>query len=129
MRFLRNMNATLRGFLIIIAIVLVVMLFQLYTTLVVVSTLLSLAFFLAIAFFVYMLWRERRGDIEVWSGRSRLAFYGAALLLLVNLGAYFWRWPHRIVHVSGLPGVAWLLVFPICIYAMVRVWRDEHRYG
>jgi hypothetical protein len=123
------MNGTLRGFLIIVLIVVVVMAFQLYATLAVVSMLVSIAFFLAIAFFVYMVWRERRSEIEAWSGRSRAAFYSAALLLVLNLGVYFWRWPHRIVHVSGLPGVAWLLVFPICIYAMVKVWRDEHHYG
>jgi amino acid transporter len=127
MRFIRNMNPTLRGFLIIIAIVVVIMAFQLYTTLAVVSGLVRIAFFLAIAFFLFMLWRERRSDIEAWSDRSRRAFYAAALLVIVNLGIYFS--PYRIIHVRGLPGLAWLLVFPICIYAMVRIWQDEHRYG
>ncbi len=122
-------HPTARGFLIIALIAGAVVALHQETTLSAIGALLRIAFFLAIAFFVYMVWRERRSDIEAWSTRSRVAFYGAALLLVLNLGAYFWRWPHRIVHVSGIPGVAWLLVFPICIYAMVKIWRDEHRYG
>jgi amino acid transporter len=126
MRFLRTMNPTLRGFLIIVAIVAVIMAFQLYATLAVVGGLVRIAFFIAIALFVFMLWRERRGDIEGWSDRSRRAFYAAAILLVLNLGVYFS--PYRIIHINGIPGVAWLLVFPICIYAMVRIWQEEHRY-
>ncbi|MGZ4417373.1 MAG: hypothetical protein ACXVRV_04260 [Gaiellaceae bacterium] len=127
MKFLRNMNPTLRGFLIIVAIVVVIMSFQLYTTLTVVSGLVQIAFFLAIAFFAYMVWRDRKSDIEAWSDRSRRAFYAAIAVIVLNLALFFS--PYKILHISGIPGVAWLLVFPICVYAMVRIWRDEHRYG
>ena len=47
-----------------------------------------IAFFLAIAYFVYLLWRDRREEISMWSSRSRAVFYGAALMV-VNVAARF----------------------------------------
>jgi hypothetical protein len=123
------MNPTVRAFAIILAIVAVVMVFQLYATLTMISTVLSIAFLLAIVFFVYSLWRERRADIGRWSGRSRFAFYGGIFLLFVNLGFYLvLRFVGVDSDLSGPIMVAWLLVFPICAYALWRVWRDEHTY-
>ena len=46
-----------------------------------------IAFFLAIAFFLFLLWRERRSDIETWSDLSRRTFYGAIVLAVVAIGA------------------------------------------
>ncbi|MGD0165678.1 MAG: hypothetical protein ABSC51_00090 [Gaiellaceae bacterium] len=129
-RRLRNINPTVRGFAIIFAIVCVVMVFQLYATLMVVSALLQVAFFLAIAFFLFMLWRDRRHEIENWSARARWVFYGSILIAVVNLGVYYGSRlvaAHRL-RINGLIGVAWLLVFPLCGYAIWRVWRDEHIY-
>jgi peptidoglycan/LPS O-acetylase OafA/YrhL len=125
MGLFRDMNPTLRGFLIIAAIAGVVVALQLGTTLAVVGGLVRIAFFIAIAFFLFMLWRERRSEIEAWSDRSRRAFYAAAILIVVNLSLYF---SPSGFNLSGIPGVCWILVFALCIYSMVRIWRDEHTY-
>ena len=46
-----------------------------------------IAFFLGIAFFLFLLWRERRSDIETWSDLSRRTFYGAIVLAVLTIGA------------------------------------------
>ena len=78
---------TLRGFLIIAAIALAIMLLNLYTAALAIGMLLRIAFFLAIAFFIYLLWRERRDEISTWSRREILVFYGSAVLIVVALGS------------------------------------------
>ena len=118
------MNPTLRGFLIIALVALVVVLLSLQATLVSLFLLARIAFFLAIAFVVYLFWRERRGDIGGWSARARAVFYGAAVLIVVDLGAYFW--PGRTT--AGRDALAFLAVLALCGFSMWRVWRDEHSY-
>ena len=122
-----RLNPTLRGFLVIALIALVVVVFQLYTTLAVVGGLLRIAFFLAIAFVIFLWWKSRRADIEAWSDRSRLTFYAAAILIVIDLGAYFS--PFRVAPLAGFSALSFILVLAICGYAMWRVWRDEHHYG
>ena len=119
-----RMNPTLRGFLVIGLIALVVVVLKLEVTLIALSMLLQIAFFLAIAFFVFLMWRERRSDIDMWSGRAKTVFYSAALLILVDVGAW-------IVHglKSGLDALAFILVLGLGGFAMWRVWRDEHTYA
>ena len=122
-RTFADMNPTLRGFLIITAIVLVVIVLQLYQTLTVLYVLARIAFLLAIAFFLYLVWRERREEIAVWPGRARAAFYGGALLIVTDLFFYSLQGAH------GLAAVAFLLVLPVSAYAMWRVWREQRTYG
>lgn len=122
-RFFADMNPTLRGFLIIIAIALVVVILNLETALVSLRTIASIAFFLAVAFFVYLLWRERRSDISTWSGRARLAFYGGALLIVAALGLFFWS------GISGRNALAFFLILGLSAFSMYRVWRDQQTYG
>jgi small-conductance mechanosensitive channel len=113
---------TLRGFLIIGLIALVVVVLNQYTALLAIAALLRIAFFLAVAFFVYLMWRERRGEIESWSTRERFVFYGSALLIVTAIGLYFWR---------GLPGyeqLGFIGVIAGAGYAMFRVWRSRHSY-
>ena len=125
-RLLGNMNPTLRGFLIIALIALVVVVLQLQQSLVAIGMLLRIAFFLAVAFFVYLLWRDRvRGDAETWSTRSRVAFYGGAVLIVAALGILFWTG----FGVGGLEAVGLVAILAMSAFAMYRVWRDEHRYG
>jgi small-conductance mechanosensitive channel len=119
-RFFRDLNPTLRGFLIIALIVIVVMVLNLYGTLLAIGMLLRIAFFLAIAFFVYLMWRERRGEIATWDTRERVVFYGSALVIVASIAVYFWH---------GLPGydaLAFIGVIACSAYAMFRVWRDRH---
>jgi hypothetical protein len=116
-------HPTLRGFVIIGAIAAVIVALSLQPTLAALFVIARIAFFLAIAFFVYLVWRERREDIAVWPRRAYLAFYGAAVLAVVALGVYFWRGAH------GIDAVAFLLTLFICAFSMFRVWRDQHTYS
>jgi small-conductance mechanosensitive channel len=120
--FFSRMNPTLRGFLILIAIVLVVVVLQLESTIVALSLILRIVFVLAIAFFVYLAWRERRSEIETWPRRASVAFYAAALLAVVDLGVYWYG------GASGLQAVAFVAVLVLCGFAMFRIWRDQHHY-
>jgi Na+/melibiose symporter-like transporter len=84
--------------------------------------LLRIAFFLAIAFFIYLVWRERRDEIATWSARERIVFYGSALLIIAALGLYFWHgWP-------GYEELGFIAVLACSGFAMWRVWRDRHSY-
>jgi fucose 4-O-acetylase-like acetyltransferase len=123
-RGFRDMNPTLRGFLIIALIVVVIVVLQLQATLTALFLLAQIAFFLALAYFVYLLWRDRRQEISMWSTRSRVVFYGSALLMVVNVAVRFF------VGVgNGLNLIIFLAVFVLAGFAMWRVWRDEHSYG
>ena len=114
---------TLRGFLIIALIALVVVVLNLYTAVLAIGMLLRIAFFLAIAFFVYLVWRERRDEIATWSTREMVVFYGSALLIVAALGLYFWHgW-------SGYEELGFIGIVGCAGFAMWRVWRDRHHYG
>jgi hypothetical protein len=119
-----RINPTLRGFLVIGLIALVVVVLKLEVTLIALSMLLQIAFFLAIAFFVFLMWRERRSEIDMWSRRAKTVFYGAALLIVADVSAW-------IVHgfSSGPDALAFVLVLIFAGFAMWRVWRDEHTYA
>ncbi len=120
-----RISPTVRGFLIILAIATVITVLQLQITLISLLLLARIAFFIAIAVFLFLLWRERRQEISTWSLRSRVVFYGAALLALVNLGALsVTAYP-----TGGLEALIFFFVFGASGFAMWRVWRDEHTYG
>jgi hypothetical protein len=118
-----DMNPTLRGFLIIAAIALVIILLNLYVALASLFLIAQIAFFLAIAFFVYLLWRDRRDDIGVWPGRAKVAFYGGALLIIVAIGLFILERP------SGFAAMAFLFTLVLAGFAMWRTWRDQHTYS
>ncbi len=112
-----------RGIGIVALIALVVVVLQLEAVVDTVGGLLQIAFFLAVAFFLFLLWRERRGDIEAWSDWSRKLFYASILLAVVTIGLAIGY---------GLPAsrdaLALIVVLASCVYVVVRVWRAEHRY-
>jgi small-conductance mechanosensitive channel len=122
-RLWSDLNPTLRGFLIIALIALLVIVLNLYVTLAALYAIAGIAFFLAIAFFVYLLWRERRQEIGAWPTHAKIAFYGGALVIVVALGGYFTQRP------SGLDALGFLLVLGLAGFAMWRVWKDQHTYG
>ena len=121
-RFFADMNPTIRGFLIIAGISIVVVVLSLEATLISIGMLLRIAFFLAIAFFVYLVWREHRTEISTWSTRARTVLYGSALLIVVDFGVWFTR------GVSGRNALAFFLVLGLAGFAMFRVWREQHTY-
>jgi hypothetical protein len=116
-------NRTLRGFAIIALVALMIIVLQLYATLLALGLLVRIAFFLAIAYFVFLVWRERRSEIDMWSTRAKTVFYGAAILAVVDVAQLF------VLSVNGLDAVIFLLVLVGCGYAMWRIWHDQHTYG
>lgn len=122
-KFWSDMNPSIRGFLILGLIALTVVVLNLYNVVSSLYAIARIAFLLAIAFFVFLLWRERRDDIGTWPGRAKLAFYGGAGLIVADIAAYvLWS-------ASGYAAVAFLLVLVLCGYAMFRTWRQQHTYG
>ena len=129
-RFFAEMNPLLRGLLIVAAVAAVVVVLQLQATLTALFLLARIAFFLAIAFFVYLMWRERRSDIAAWSTRSQTVFYGSAFLIVADLAVFFLAPVAGLnIALAGPNALAFLLVLGLCGYAMFRVWRDEHTYS
>jgi small-conductance mechanosensitive channel len=121
--FFSRMNPTLRGFLIILAIVAIVVVLQLEATLTALLILARIAFLLAIAFFIYLIWRERREEIGAWPVRAQVVFYGAALLAIADLGVDWYGGAH------GLQVLAFVGVLALAGLAMWRTWRDQHTYS
>src|ERR671935_146714 len=77
---------------------------------------------LAIAFFIYLVWRERREEIGTWDARERAVFYGSALLIVADLGTYFWH------GFNGYDELGFIAVLACAGFAMFRFWRDRHTY-
>jgi len=123
MSFFSRMNPTLRGFLILTAIVVVVVVLQLEATLSALLIVARIAFLLAITFFVYLMWRERRGEIAEWPLRARVVFYGAAALAVADLAVNWYG------GAQGLEVIAFIAVLACCGFAMWRTWRDQHTYS
>jgi hypothetical protein len=120
-----RINPTLRGFLIIVLIAGVITLLNLQIALNSLLLIAQIAFFLAIAFFLYLLWRDRRDEIGTWGTRARLVFYGAVVLAVANLGiAIVTAYPD-----GGLQTLGFIGVFVACGYSLWRIWRQEHTYG
>ena len=122
-RYISEMNPTLRGFVIIAAVSAGIVALGAYSALVQVSVLLQIAFVVVVGIFLYTTWRERRHEIELWPVRARVAFYGAAVLILADIAAFWWSRP------AGAAALAFFLVLGICGFTMYRVWRDQHSYA
>ena len=116
-------NRTVRGLAIVALIALVVVVLSLEPVLAVTGGLLRIGFLLAIAFFLFLVWRERRGDLEAWSDRSRRVFYGAIGVAVVDVGAAIGLSPR------GGDAIAFFVVLACCAWALVRTWRTENTYA
>ncbi len=111
-----------RGLGIVALIAVVVVVLSLEPVLATVGGLLRIVFFLAVAFFLFLLWRERRGDLEAWTELNRKLFYCALALAVLAIGMAIG------LGVPGRDALALVLVLAACVYVVVRVWRLEHRY-
>jgi hypothetical protein len=120
-----NVSPSLRAFGILVLIAAVITALQLGTGLRVILAFLQILFLLAIAYVVFMLWRRRREEISLWSLRSRLVFYGGAALAMADVGLAFSPWFPN----TGLETIVFLAALAGGLFAMWRVWRDEHTYG
>jgi small-conductance mechanosensitive channel len=121
-RFSFRINPFLRGILILAAIAGVIVVLQLEQTLVALSVIARVAFILAIAYFIFLVWRERREGISMWSQRAQWVFYGAAAVAVVDVGLYWYG------GAVGFEILAFVAVLALCGFAMWRTWRDQHTY-
>lgn len=120
-----NVNPSVRAFGILVLIAVVITALQLQVGLAVVLLFLNVLFLLAIAYVIFMLWRNRREEIAAWPLRTRLVFYGAAALAIANIVLWFATdWPQ-----GGLQTLVFFFVLFAAGFAMFRVWREEHTYG
>jgi small-conductance mechanosensitive channel len=117
-----RINPFLRGLLILAAIAGLIVVFQLEQTLSALYILARVAFVLAIAYFIFLTWRERREGISMWSRRAQWVFYGAAILAVVDVGVYWYG------GAVGFEIFAFVAVLALCGIAMWRTWRDQHTY-
>ena len=107
---------------IVAVIALVVVVLSLEPVVATVGGILRIAFFLAIALFLFLVWRERRGDLEAWSDWNRRLFYSAIILAVIAVGMWIG------LGVPGRDAFALVAVLAACVYVIVRVWRIEHSY-
>jgi 4-hydroxybenzoate polyprenyltransferase len=117
-----RINPTLRGLLILAAIAGLIVAFQLEQTLAVLLIVARIAFLLAIAYFIYLMWRERREGIAMWPRRAQIVFYGAAVVAVADVGVYWYG------GAVGYEILAFVAVLVLCGIAMFRTWRDQHTY-
>jgi quinol-cytochrome oxidoreductase complex cytochrome b subunit len=117
----QRIPALARGLAIVAIVAVIVVVLSLEEVVATVGGLVSIAFFLAIAFFLFLLWRERRGDLEVWSEWNRRVFYGAIVLAVVDIGMLIGLDP------AGPDALVFFLVLGACAWVLIRVWRIEHR--
>jgi uncharacterized membrane protein HdeD (DUF308 family) len=120
-RFSR-LNPTLRGFAILAAIAGLVVLFKLENALAALLWVARIAFLLAIVYFIYTAWRERREGISMWSQRAQVVFYGAAAVAVADVGVYWYG------GAAGYQVLAFVAILALCGFAMWRTWRDQHTY-
>jgi uncharacterized protein involved in cysteine biosynthesis len=93
-------------------------------TLDVVLTILTLAFFTAIAFLAYRLFRQYRFEIETLPDSQRLALYGSLGLALVTLTA-----TNRLLDTGGLGLLAWIAMLGLASYGLYWVWMRYRSYN
>jgi small-conductance mechanosensitive channel len=121
-RFFSRINPFLRGMLILGAIAAVIVVLQLEQTLVALGILARVAFILAIAYFIFLMWRERREGISTWPQRAQWVFYGAAIVAVADVGLYWYG------GAVGYQILAFVAILVLCGFAMWRTWRDQHTY-
>jgi hypothetical protein len=117
-----RINPTLRGLLILAAIAALIVVLRLEQTLATLLLVARIVFILAIAYFVYMIWRERREGISMWPARAQWVFYGAAVVAVADVGVYWYG------GAVGYQILAFVAVLVLCGIAMWRTWRDQHTY-
>ena len=66
--------------------------------------------------------RAPRRDLTL-VGAGEAVFYGAAILIVIDLGFFFWRGIH------GIDALAFFIVLALGLFSMWRVWKDEHSYS
>jgi small-conductance mechanosensitive channel len=126
--FLARMNPLVRGLALVALIALVVVVLNLGNTVAALFLIAKIAFPLAIAYFLFMIWRERRSDIETWTDRERRVFYAAVAVGVVAALAYTYA-SLLGVALAGFTALALVVTLALCGWSAYRAWRDAHTYG
>ena len=120
-----RVNPTVRGLVIVLLIAGVITALQLDDMLAALFLVVQIAFLVAIAYFLFTLWRRNRSEISTWSARSQAVLYGAVALAIGNVVvAFVSSYPD-----TGLEALAFFAVLAACGFSIWRVWRDAHTYG
>jgi hypothetical protein len=93
-------------------------------TLDVLLTVLAIAFFAAIAFLVYRLFRQYRFELETLPDGQRFVLYGSLGLALLTLTA-----TNRLLDTGGLGLLAWIGLLALASYGMYWVWMRYRAYS
>jgi drug/metabolite transporter (DMT)-like permease len=86
-------------------------------------TLLTIAFFAAIALLGYRLFREHRFELESLGQNHRLVLYGSVGLAFLTFTA-----TNRLFDEGGVGVLAWLALLALCSYGLFWVWTQYRRY-
>ena len=87
-------------------------------------TLLSIAFFTAIAVLGYRLHRQFRFELDSLEDRQRLMLYSAIGLAILTFCA-----TGRLFETGGIGVVAWMALLGLASYGVYRVWTQYRSYG
>jgi O-antigen/teichoic acid export membrane protein len=87
-------------------------------------TLLTIAFFTAIALLGYRLYREHRFELESLEPRQRLVLYGSVGLAFLTFTA-----TNRLFDEGGIGVLAWLALLGLCSYGVFWVYSRYRRYS
>jgi hypothetical protein len=87
-------------------------------------TLLTIAFFTAIAMLGYRLFREHRFELDSLEPRQRLVLYASFGLALLTVTA-----TNRLFDEGGIGVLAWLALLGLCSYGVFWVYTQYRRYG
>jgi hypothetical protein len=87
-------------------------------------TLLTIAFFTAIAMLGYRLYREHRFELDSLEPRQRLVLYASVGLALLTVTA-----TNRLFDEGGIGVLAWLALLGLCSYGVFWVYTQYRRYG
>ena len=90
----------------------------------VVLTLLSMAFFVGIALFVYRLYHENHFTIVALTDRQRFVLYASIGVAMLNFTA-----TSRLFGAGGAGVLLWLILLGLCSYGVMWVYVSYRRYG
>jgi len=87
-------------------------------------SLLTIAFFAAIAMLGVRLYREHRFELDSLQGIERLVLYASIGLALLTFTA-----TNRLFDRGGAGVLVWLALLALCSYGVFWVWTRYRRYG
>lgn len=90
----------------------------------VVVTLISVAFFVAIAIFGYRMYREHRFTLDSLAPRERGVLYGSVGLAFLTFAA-----TRRLFDAGGAGAIGWILLLCLASYGVFWVFTQSRRYG